>query len=84
MAFRPPPPLKVWYFGIDGTLYQRNGQPKPKLLNGALERVVKAAGFDFLACVSHQCDEATQFERLEERKDYLYTYLAPFFADRDG
>lgn len=83
LAFRPPPPLKVWYFAIDGTLYQADGRPKPQLLNGALEWVVKAADFDFLACIGHQCDEATQFDRLDERKDFLYTYLAPFFADRE-
>ena len=62
-------------------------QPKLALLNGQLEKALKKANFDHLACVSGWVDifaeEVMKLETLEKRKEALYELLKPLFPDKN-
>jgi len=56
------------------------------LLNGQLEAALKAADFDFIACVSGWSDIfADPVMRLDfaQRKEAMYQKLAPLFPDKE-
>lgn len=75
------------YFDIDGTFLNYDDAPKAALLNQNLENVLKAANFDFLACVSGWVDifsePVMKLPRLEDRKAAIYRLLKDLFPDKD-
>jgi serine/threonine protein phosphatase 1 len=87
MPALPRNDTKVLYFDIDGTLLDYDDEPKAALLDGKLEKALKEAGFDHLACVSGWVDilaaPVMQIQTLSERKEALHKKLAPLFPDRE-
>ena len=77
--------VKVLYFEIDGTLLDDEDNPKSALAKSQFEAALKAANFEFLACVSTWVDILAapnlQFS-LEQRKEAVYQKLAPLFSDK--
>ena len=47
---------KIFYFDIDGTILEGDtGRCKKALAGGALERSIRACGFDQVTCVGNLC-----------------------------
>jgi hypothetical protein len=64
--------MRTLYFDIDGTLLRGTcGQPKPALAGGALERALRAAGFERLVCVGNVVHIVRALERASRAVDGL-------------
>lgn len=66
------PAMRTLYFDIDGTLLSgSHGRPKPALQDGALERALRAAGFERLVCVGNVVHIVRALERASRHVDGL-------------
>ena len=77
---------RVLYFEIDGVLLDYEEHPKPALLDGRLEAMLKSAKFDVLACVSGRSDMVA-FSPLHPRslalqQELIWQQVAALFPDK--
>lgn len=76
---------KIFYFDIDGTVLEGDtGRCKQALASGALERAVKACGFDQVICVGNLCYIISSLEEMGERVEpmrMVFEICGGAFAD---
>lgn len=79
--------MKTFYFDIDGTILPLEAEgPKPALAAGALERAVRAAGFERLVCVGQIVTSIRLLESFQRNVDgpgMVYSLCRGAFADED-
>jgi len=74
---------RVLFFNIENTLQQLDKTPKTALQNGALEKAVKSANFDFLICVSEEMNTNFGTLKFDQQKKKMQLKLAIFFRNKD-
>ena len=74
-------------FDIDGTLLNYDDNPKPRLLGGAFEKLLKEKGFDRLICVSGWCNP-DPYALESKDQEYILRYsksrIWTLYRDLDG
>lgn len=81
-----PPPERVFYFDIDGTLTDYDDVPKRAFVGGALERALKDLSFERLYCLSGWADPTANPRTRapeEQRARAIHDDLRLVFPDRD-
>ena len=64
---------KIFYFDIDGTVLEGDtGRCKKALAGGALERSIRACGFDQVICVGNLCYVISFLEEMGERIEPMH------------
>lgn len=74
---------KILFFNLENTLQHLDEKPKTALLNGALEKAVKFADFDFLICVSEVMNTDFGSLKFDQQKEMMQDKLVAFFPDKD-